>query len=83
MLSKLETRGVAVDLTVEPGLAPLPENSAARGLTPDYRGAPTRPYRSTPSKFPAADPAAHTGPLIVPLLSAPRRRPPFRRMPFC
>jgi len=84
MLSTLEKRGVAVDLTVEPGLAPLgdAELGAARGHTPDYREVPTRPYRSTLRSFPTPDPATRTGPLLVPLLSGPRRRPPFRRMPI-
>ena len=84
MLSTLEKRGVAVDLTVEPGLAPLgdAELGAARGHTPDYCGVPTRPYRSTLRSFPTPDPATRTGPLLVPLLSGPRRRPPFRRMPI-
>jgi hypothetical protein len=83
MLSTLQTRGVVVDLTVEPAQAPATEiDRAARGLTPDYRGVPTRPYRSTPSGFPAPDPAARTGPLLVPLLSIRRRRPPFRRVPL-
>jgi len=85
MLSTLEKRGVAVDLTVEPGRAPTGAaeiREAARGLTPDYRGVPTRPYRSTPGRFPACDPVARADPLLVPLLSAPRRRPPFRRVPL-
>jgi hypothetical protein len=85
MLSTLETRGVSVDLTVEPGGGPLGATQigeTARGLTPDYRGVPTRPYRSTPSRFPGPDPAARTGPLLVPLLSVRRRRPPFRRVPL-
>src|SRR2546421_232493 len=85
MLSRLEKRGLSVDLTVEPGRAPLRAaeiREAARGLTPDYRGVPTRPYRSTPSRFPASDPAARAGPLLVPLLSPRSRRPPFRRVPL-
>src|SRR5438552_4093078 len=67
------------------GRAPLRAaemREAARGLTPDYRGVPTRPYRSTPSRFPASDPAARVGPLLVPLLSPRSRRPPFRRVPL-
>jgi hypothetical protein len=84
MLSTLEARGVAVDLTVEPGREPLgtTESAVARGVTPDYRGVPSRPYRSTPAMFPAPDPAARAGPLLVPLLTSPRRRPPFRRAPL-
>lgn len=82
MLSSLERRGVKIDLTPEPGLPPtqLPANERARGRNPDYRGVPTRPYRSSAGAFPAPDPASRADPLIVPLLSAPWRR--LRRMPL-
>jgi hypothetical protein len=84
MLPVLERHGVKVDLTVEPGLAPRgPEKGeTARGASPDYRGAPHRPYRANPDSFPAADPATRSGPVLLPLLSAPRMRPPFRRVPM-
>ena len=85
MLSSLQARGVKVELTVEPGRPPAatPEGETARGRPPDYRGAPTRPYRSGPASFPAADPGARADPLIVPLLSGvPSPRPPFRRRPI-
>jgi len=84
MLSVLESRGVKIDLTVEPGLPALgaEEGETAQGLRPDYRDAPTRPYRSNPSRFPAPDSTVRSDPLLVPLLSAPRRRPPFRRAPL-
>jgi hypothetical protein len=82
MLSCLEARGVKVDLTVEPGQPPRgpPPGEPARGSRPDYHGVPTQPYRSSPSRFPAADPASRAGPLLVPLVSAPgwrRRRSPL------
>jgi hypothetical protein len=85
MLACLEARGAKVDLTVEPGLPPLraPEGqAAASGMSTDFRGVPTEPYRSSPSRFPAPDPASTADLLLVPLLSAPRRRPPFRRWPL-
>ena len=81
MLAVLEARGVQVDLTVEPGTPPLAavEGETASGLRPDYRGAPTLPYRSSPSRFPALDPDHPVGPFLIPLMSAPEMRPPFRR----
>jgi SAM-dependent methyltransferase len=87
ILETLASRGVPVDLTVEPGLRPLGADDLefvdgliVRGRTPDYRRAPTRPYRSTPGTFPAPDPASRDdGPLLIPNMSARRRRPPFRR----
>lgn len=84
MLALLGSRGVKVDLTVEPGLGPTSafEGETARGSTPDYRGAPPVPYRSSAERFPARDPGASNGPLLIPLLSAPRRRPLFRREPL-
>jgi hypothetical protein len=82
MLSVLERRGVTVDLTVEPGRPPqdLVEGEAARGRMPDYTSVPGRPYRTSPGRFPAADRGARNGPLIIPLMSVRRRRPPFRRV---
>jgi hypothetical protein len=84
MLAVLEKRGVKIDLTVEPGLPPLQARSdeTVRGWSPDYRRVPTNPYRSSAERFPAADPNATAGPAIVPLISAPRLRPPFRRLPL-
>jgi hypothetical protein len=84
MLSVLESRGVKIDLTVEPGLPPLGANESEtdHGLCPDYRGTPAKPYRSSPDRFPDADPTSRANPLLVPLLSAPGRRPPFRRSPL-
>jgi hypothetical protein len=84
MLTVLEKRGVKVDLTVEPGL--LPRGALAgeigRGSSPDYRGVPTQPYRSNTTDFPAPDLTSRAAPLLMPLLSAPRLRPPFRRYPL-
>jgi len=84
MLSALEAHGVKVDLTVEPGVPPVGalEGEAARGLCPDYRGVPSRPYRSSTNTFPAPDPTTHSDPLLVPLVSSPRMRPPFGRFPL-
>jgi hypothetical protein len=85
MLSILTARGVSVDLTVEPGQASLGGEQigeASRGRTPDYRRAPTHPYRTTPGRFPHPDPGARSGPLLVPLMSVRRKRPPFRRVPL-
>jgi hypothetical protein len=84
MLSTLEAHGVKVDLTVEPGVPPVGalEGEAARGLCPDYRRVPSRPYRSSTKTFPAPDPTAHSDPLFVPLASSPRVRPPFGRFPL-
>jgi hypothetical protein len=82
MLSCLAARGVTVDLTVEPGQFPSGALGGERthGLSPDYRAVPTEPYRSTPGTFPAPEPAGRTGPVLVPLLSAPGRR--GRRSPL-
>lgn len=85
ILSVLDDRGLEIDLTVEPGQPPLPglvSGELSRGMLPDYRDVPLRPYRSNPDSFPAPDAARDSGPLLVPLLSAPRSRPPFRREPL-
>src|SRR5947209_10780762 len=58
----LSERGVRVDLTAEPGLPPGSAGPAGERTTDqitDYRGAPTRPYRSSSARVPAPDP---TGP---------------------
>jgi hypothetical protein len=74
MLSVLVARGVEVDLTVEPGLPPagaLAPEEHARGTTPDYREAPTQPYRfGSASDFLSPDPRGGA-PLMIPLLAAP------------
>jgi hypothetical protein len=72
-LARLEAHGVKADLTVEPGMPPYDgePSERARGLSPDYRGVPTAPYRSSRSRFPAPDPANDSATLLVPLLSAP------------
>jgi hypothetical protein len=76
MLSPLATGGVEVDLTVEPGQRPQGPlgGERGRGLSPEYRGVPTEPYRSSPRMFPAPDPASDANPLLIPLFSAPGRR---------
>jgi hypothetical protein len=74
MLSLLVARGVEVDLTVEPGQPPagaLAPGEQARGTTPDYRDAPTEPYRfRNACDFLAPDPRGGA-PLMIPLLSTP------------
>lgn len=86
MLSVLDRYRVTVDLTVEPGQPPLgPDHYSgeiARGSLPDYRGVPARPYRSSSARFPHPDAVAPVDPLLIPLLSAPSIRPPFRRGPL-
>ena len=76
MLRRLGAERVAVDLTVEPDTPPqgaLEPEESVTGLSPDFRGVPLTPYRSTPSAFPDADPASDSDPLLIPLTSAPRR----------
>jgi hypothetical protein len=83
MFSSLDARGVHVDLTVEPGLhypGALP-GEQTRGPGPDYRNVPTVPYRSSPSMFPAPDRRSRSGPVLLPLMSAPGRHF-FRRSPL-
>ena len=41
------------------------------GLSPDFRGVPLTPYRSSANAFPAADRASRSDPLLIPLTSAP------------
>jgi len=85
MLSVLSDCGVRVDLSVEPGIGALNglgiDGERARGQIPDYRGVPTRPYRTTPAAFPGPE-ASGGDPLLIPLLTAPARKPPFRRLPL-
>jgi hypothetical protein len=74
MLRRLGAGRVAVDLTVEPDMppqGPLEPDEVVTGLSPDYRGVPLNPYRSTPKGFPAADAASRADPLLIPLTSAP------------
>jgi hypothetical protein len=77
----LRDRRVRVDLSVEPGLPPenFPADEARRGAPPEFRAIPRNPYRSSPARFPAPDPESRDDPLLIPLTSARRRRPPFRR----
>lgn len=75
MLARLQRAGVKVDLTIEPGWPPVgpPGGEPSVGLLPDYRSVPLRPYRSSPSQFPAVD-AGGGDPLLVPLFSPPALR---------
>ena len=80
MLRRLTAGGVSVDLTVEPDkppAGPLAKHELATGHTPDYRGVPRAPYRSTPDAFPAADPSSGSDPLLIPLATGPRSK--YRR----
>lgn len=82
LLDRLAERGVKADLTVEPGTPArgAPGGEPASGLVPDYRGVPPDPYLSSPATFPAPDPEAGEGPLLLPLFStAPSPRPLARR----
>jgi hypothetical protein len=83
MLSVLSKREVQVDLSLEPGWTEMQglgnPGERVTGTIPDSRAVPADPFRTTPASFPTADPAGE-GPLLIPLLSAPARRPPFRRM---
>ncbi len=74
MLRRLGAAGVSVDLTVEPDLpphGPLEPDEIVTGLSPDFRGVPLTPYRSSANAFPAADRASRSDPLLIPLTSAP------------
>lgn len=75
MLARLTAAGAKIDLTIEPGWPPAgpPGGERAAGVLPDYRSVPRRPYRSSPTRFPAPDPAGG-GPLMVPLFSPPALR---------
>ena len=80
MIAALAARGVNADLTVEPGRPPdpMPPGEHHRGPLPDHRGAPARPFRSSPARFPAEDRANQGPPLFIPHLTSPafiRRRP--------
>jgi hypothetical protein len=84
MLSQLEDGGVRVDLTIEPGMPPaefVVEGERVHGHLPDYRDTPPGPYRSSPARFPAPDPAG-SGPLLIPLYGAPGRRRMLGRKPL-
>jgi hypothetical protein len=75
MLALLAERGVGVDLTVEPGLAPdamVAPGDTVAGPRPDHRAAPRQPYRSSPAAFPLPDPAAGSDPVLIPLTGVPR-----------
>jgi len=75
MLSRLGDAGVKVDLTIEPGWPPAgpPGGERSVGMLPDYASTPRRPYRSSPTAFPAPD-ANGGDPLLIPLFSPPALR---------
>ncbi len=85
MLSVLSDRRVRVDLSLETGVEEMDglggPDERTDGTIPDYRGVPADPFRATPASFPSPD-SNGKGPLLVPLLSARARRPPFRRVPL-
>lgn len=80
VLTQLADGGVTVDMTVEPGGSPkhFPDAGGRVGLSPDYRGLPLRPYRTTPERFPAPVPGSEHEPLIVPIVG-PAREGRWRR----
>src|SRR3989440_63663 len=72
MLGRLAARGVKVDLSVAPGVGRdehAVDGERRDGTAPDYSGAPSLPYRSSPESFPAPDPVKPSDPLLVPLLT--------------
>jgi hypothetical protein len=76
MLEALGTRGVAVDTTLEHGATQWKPFSGETVLGEPFDSwrVPEGPYRSTPSTFPAPDPASDADPLLMPLLGGPARR---------
>src|SRR5205085_7780386 len=50
----------------------MTRHEIATARTPDYRRAPRVPYRTSPARFPAADPAAFADPLLIPTACTPR-----------
>jgi hypothetical protein len=72
-VAALSERGIPVDVTVEPGRPPdpLPPGERHRGPLPDHRGAPSRPFRSSPLRFPAEDRSNGNRPLFIPHLTSP------------
>jgi hypothetical protein len=70
LLSRIESAGVAVDLTVEPGRSALPglhEHEPSRGLLPDTTGVPVHAYRPARGSFRVEDPSRDDAPLFLPL----------------
>ena len=73
LLALAAARGVEVDLTIEPGLAPeaaLGAGEQALGDTPDYQHAPTAPYRYASVDDYLTPGPGGDGPLMIPLFSA-------------
>jgi hypothetical protein len=74
MLTELAARGVRVDTTAEFDGSPHTAPDAGHLLaSPDYRGTPRAPYRTTPDRFPAPVPGSTAEPLIVPIVGASRK----------
>jgi hypothetical protein len=75
MLALLADRGVEVDLTVEPDLDRsriVQDGERSVGPLPDFHGLPREPYASSPAAFPEPDPAAGSGPLLIPIAGVNR-----------
>ena len=73
LLDLLGRRGVKVDVSIEPGgapIGPLVEGEHVIGRLTSFAGVPKRPYRSSRDAFPAPDPSGGD-PLLIPLVSAP------------
>ncbi|HZS32915.1 MAG TPA: hypothetical protein VFC42_06005, partial [Methylomirabilota bacterium] len=69
-LRVLEHHGIRYDLTLEPGMPggwPVRRTKQARGVMPDLRAMPERPYRPSRSDFRRPDPARTDGLWIIPV----------------
>ncbi len=69
-MAYLERSGVQFDLTVEPGMPPVPALDPSEphtGSLPDYRGVPTRPYRPSRKDWRQPDTARGDGIVEIPL----------------
>jgi hypothetical protein len=72
-LTELAARGVLADTTVEFDGSPQTAKDAGHlAPSPDYRGTPRAPYRSTPERFPAPVPGSTSDPLLIPIVGASR-----------
>ncbi len=77
-MSQLDSRGVEVDLTLEPGFDDASFYTAsevALGTLPDYRDVPTHPYRPSLNDFRMEDVARESGIWILPVSTAAARPP--------
>jgi hypothetical protein len=72
-LTELAARGVRADTTVEFDGSPKTAKDAGHTFpSPDYRGTPRSPYRSTPDRYPAPVPGSTSDPLLIPIVGASR-----------